>query len=74
MATFNKQPLPKGRATEVKIYCSTYCNHGHNVKTGRPIGHECMKIPPAALRAEMDGDFELAIKLIWSTRLKQGVR
>jgi len=46
------------------IYCSTYCNHGHLVETGMPVNHECRRIPPAALRAEMDGDYELATQLM----------
>ena len=45
-------------------YVSTYCNFAHNLKTGRPIGHECRVIPPAALRAEMADDFETAIRLM----------
>lgn len=46
------------------IYCSTYCNQGHDLKTGRPVNHECRTIPPKALQAERNGDFELAIRLM----------
>lgn len=54
------QPSEGGRP----IYTSTYCNQGHYMDTGRPIGHECRIIPPAALRAERDGDFEKAIEIM----------
>ena len=46
------------------IYCTTYCNKGHVVRTGRPVGHECRVIPPGALKAEIAGDFGLAIQLL----------
>jgi hypothetical protein len=40
------------------IYCTTFCNRAHNVKTGRPIDHECYILPPAALQAERAGDMD----------------
>lgn len=46
------------------FYVSTYCNHPHNIKTGKPIRHECRIIPPAALRAEMAGDYETAVEIM----------
>jgi hypothetical protein len=46
------------------VYLTSYCNRGHNTKTGRPIQHECRIIPPAALRAERDGDVDKAINII----------
>jgi len=46
------------------IYCTTYCNRGHVVRTGRPVGYCCRVIPPKALRAEMAGDFGLAIEIL----------
>ena len=53
------------RALEAEaIYCTTYCNQGHVVRTGRPVGHECRVIPPKALRAEIDGDFKTAIEIL----------
>lgn len=42
------------------IYCTSYCNHGHDTDDGVPVEHECYVLPPAALKAEMDGDFETA--------------
>jgi hypothetical protein len=50
------------------FYVTTYCNFAHDVKTGKPIDHECIKIPPAALRAEMDGDYEEAVRLLKQSR------
>jgi hypothetical protein len=41
------------------IYCTTFCNFGHYVDTGRPIGHECYVLKPRDIKAEMnakDGD------------------
>ncbi len=46
------------------IYCSTYCNKAHEVPSGKPIEHECRIIPPMALRAEMDGSFDLAMLIM----------
>lgn len=47
-------------ASKGRIYATTFCNRGHYVATGKPVGHECITIPPAALKAEMDGDYEKA--------------
>lgn len=49
-------------------YVSTYCNFAHDLKTGRPRRHECIVIPPAALRAERDGDFDRANKIMQDRR------
>ena len=51
-----------------EVYCTTYCNFGHDVETGEPVDHECYPIPPEALEAEMAGNFELAIKLMKHSR------
>jgi hypothetical protein len=45
-------------------YCTTYCNHGHDLATGKPIDHECYVIPPLALLAERDGDFATAVEIM----------
>jgi hypothetical protein len=50
-----------------RVYATTYCNQGNVVATGRPVAHECRTIPPAALQAEMAGDYELAIELMRGT-------
>lgn len=46
------------------VYCSTYCNFGHSMTTGKPLKHECRHIPPAALRLEREGFFAEAIELL----------
>ena len=46
------------------IYQTSYCNQGHDLDTGRPVDHECHVLPPTALAAEREEDFELAIELI----------
>lgn len=48
----------------VMVYCTSYCNHGHDTRTGKPVGHECRVIPPAAIQAERDGNYELAIEIL----------
>ena len=50
------------------MYVTTYCNFAHDVKTGKPIEHECIIIPPKALAAEMAGDYEAAIDILENTR------
>jgi hypothetical protein len=49
------------------FYVSTYCNRAHRLKDGRPIKHECRVIPPKALKAEMNGDIEGAVKIMKGT-------
>lgn len=44
----------KLRDDEPEVWCSTFCNHGHVMQTGRPIDHECYVIPPRLLRLERD--------------------
>lgn len=46
------------------VYCTTYCNHGHEVDTGKPVDHDCYVLPPEALAAEIRGDFEEAIRIL----------
>lgn len=52
------------------IYCSTYCNFGHYIKTGRPVGHECRIIPPSALKAEMEDRFDDAIAIMQASPVR----
>jgi hypothetical protein len=54
---------------------SSYCNFGHDVKTGRPVGHECYILPPAALKAERAGDEDKANRILqkWSQGPRQMV-
>ena len=50
------------------IYLSSYCNHGHDLATGKPVNHECVILPVDALLAERDGDFETANEIIFDAR------
>jgi hypothetical protein len=54
------------------IYCTSFCNQGHDLQTGRPINHECIVLPPKALQAERDGDFNKAIEIIEAQRRQNG--
>jgi len=47
-----------------EIYCTSYCNQGHRMRDGKPINHECMLLPPAALRAEREDRFEEALQIL----------
>lgn len=61
----------------MKVYCTTYCNKGHVVKTGYPVGHECHVLPPEALASEMAGDYWTAARAIVAAkpmRVSRGVR
>lgn len=40
------------------VYMSTYCNQGHRLSDGKPVNHECVILPPEALQAEREGDYE----------------
>jgi hypothetical protein len=46
------------------IYCTSYCNQGHRLSDGKPVDHECIILPPKALQAERDGDYEGAIDIL----------
>lgn len=61
MDVLDTEPLPE-------FYVSTYCNFAHNMRTGRPIGHECRHIPLAALRLEREGFTGEAIEIIAASR------
>lgn len=50
------------------IYATTFCNMGHLTSNGKPVGHECHVIPPAALAAEMSDDVPRAIELMDAAR------
>ena len=52
------------REGQPMVYRTSFCNFGHNLKTGRPVGHECYIIPPELLRAERELPFEQAIE-VW---------
>lgn len=48
----------------MNIYHTSYCNHGHVLETGKPVEHECYVLPPEALLAEQQQDFERSEMLI----------
>jgi hypothetical protein len=57
-------PSPRSRMSASGIYCTSYCNHGHRVRDGKPVAHECIVIPPKALALEIAGDIAGAIELL----------
>lgn len=48
----------------MQVYCTSYCNQGHRLSDGKPVNHECVIIPPRALRAEQAGDFDQALTVL----------
>lgn len=48
-----------------KIWCTSFCNYGHDLSTGRPIRHECYIIPPRLLRAERELDNFTDVMEVW---------
>lgn len=46
------------------IYCTSYCNFGHRMRDGAPVGHECYVLPPVALRLEREGDIPGATRIL----------
>lgn len=53
-----------------KIYCTSFCNHGHRLSDGKPVGHECYILPTEALHAERAGDLAKAQDILqkWKKR------
>jgi hypothetical protein len=51
-------------------YFTSYCNHAHRLKDGKPINHECRILPRAALIAERIGDTPRATELIANARTR----
>jgi hypothetical protein len=48
----------------LSYYCTTFCNFHHRVRDGKPMEHECYILPPAALRAEIAGDYVTSIEIL----------
>jgi hypothetical protein len=62
---------------EDHIYCTSFCNQGHRLSDGKPVGHECYILPTEALRAERAGDPGEAIAILSSwkrRRVHKGVK
>jgi hypothetical protein len=73
-ATANRRRSYRGNPRERAVYATSFCNFGHDLRTGRPIGHECEILPPAALRAEREGDVPRAIEIMEQHRRRYGRR
>ena len=54
-----------------QIYATSFCNFGHNLKTGRPVAHECYILPPTMLAAERAGDTDRANTILANTDFKR---
>lgn len=37
-----------------RTWVTTFCNHPHRMRDGRPVNHECYHIPPRLLELERD--------------------
>jgi len=53
---------------EPHIYCTSYCNKGHRLHDGKPVGHECHVLPSKALASERAGDTDEAIRIIQAAK------
>jgi hypothetical protein len=42
------------------VYCTSFCNHGHQLSNGHPVNHECYILKPEALSLERRGMIEAA--------------
>jgi hypothetical protein len=62
--------LYPARERECFYYVSSYCNQSHRTIDGKPVEHECRIIPPAALRAEAEGDYERANEIMRSRKVR----
>lgn len=60
--------MTKTNRDEGHVYCTTYCNQAHSVRTGVPIGHKCYVLPPKALKCEMAGDIDAAIAILQDSK------
>lgn len=47
-----------------RCYISSLCNFMHDVATGEPVDHHCVKIPLPAIAAERRGDFDRANEIL----------
>lgn len=48
------QTIRKHHYDSGAVYCTSFCNQGHNTKNGRPVGHECYILNVALLRMECE--------------------
>ncbi len=53
-----------------EVYATSFCNRPHYVFDGVPLNHECYVLPPSALSAELEDDFDRANEILsaWKNR------
>lgn len=49
------------------VYCSTFCNFGHNIATGKPVDHECARLNVVKFALEREGRFDEIVGSIQAT-------
>lgn len=49
----------------MRVYTTSFCNQPHDLKTGKPIEHECYVIPPNILRAEREKGYTEEVMNMW---------
>ena len=47
-----------------RSWFTRYCGKPHRTADGLPLAHRCRVLPPAALRAEIDGDLKRAVQIL----------
>lgn len=52
-----------------EIYQSTFCNKGHDVKTGRPIDHDCVRLNVVKFALEREQKFKEIVGSIVATEV-----
>lgn len=52
------------------VFCTSFCNFGHRLADGKPVGHQCFVLPTEALEAERQGDIDKAYQVLsaWKHR------
>jgi hypothetical protein len=55
------------------VYCTSYCNHGHDTATGKPVNHACYVLPPKAIALEQAGDYNQPAKPTESTHTMDSI-
>ena len=77
MVSMYPYEFPSGQDSSVepiRVYCTTFCNQGHDMKDGKPIGHECYILSPAKLAQEASGIFPDSPMPIEPRRIHPGKR
>lgn len=53
---------------EADVYVTSYCNHPHCARTGKPVRHGCYILPPHAIALERAGVVDAAIDVIAASK------